>query len=146
MQFLSASPQFAMVSGASSNASEQLFDVFLQEIKVESVGRKMHVLRTASSAKQALNVVDNLVVIHRPTERRSIVFDIRLVDATDDNGVHYHLPITSPFSIPAQPTAAEQLAAASGATIGTSTCHYTSFAIHLFRLLPVKNSFCAFSR
>lgn len=56
--------------------------------------RKQHVLRLGHSGRFAMNIVDNLIVVHHQASATSLLFDIALSGEVDTNGITYHAPIT----------------------------------------------------
>ncbi|XP_017768331.1 PREDICTED: uncharacterized protein C18orf8 homolog [Nicrophorus vespilloides] len=59
---------------------------------------KSHVLRLGLSGRFAINVVDNLVLIHHQASRCSQIFDIALTGESDGN-VTYHIPMAPARSL-----------------------------------------------
>ncbi|XP_053097706.1 regulator of MON1-CCZ1 complex isoform X2 [Pangasianodon hypophthalmus] len=64
---------------------------------IEGSCKKAHVLKLNTSGKFALNVVDNLVVVHHQSSRTSLIFDIKLKEP--DCAVNIHQPILPAQSI-----------------------------------------------
>lgn len=69
-----------------------------------SAPKKSHVLRLGHSGRFAMNIVDDLVVVHHQATGTSLLFDIALSGETDADQVTYHTPITpgrpiKPFSL-----------------------------------------------
>ncbi|XP_055382845.1 regulator of MON1-CCZ1 complex isoform X2 [Condylostylus longicornis] len=65
--------------------------------------RKSHVLRLGHGGRFAMNVVDNLIIVHHQASATSMLFDINL-KGEDINDVTYHAPVTpgrtiKPFSL-----------------------------------------------
>lgn len=64
----------------------------------------MHILKLNRTGKFALNVVDNLVVVHHQDTETSVIFDIRLRGEFDGTVTFHHpvLPARSiqPYEIP----------------------------------------------
>lgn len=85
-------------------------EVVLYHLTRDTVCKKVHVLTLNRSGKFALNVVDNLVVVHHQDTETSLIFDINL-QGEIDGAVTIHQPILPalsirPFEIPqAVPTA-----------------------------------------
>lgn len=72
--------------------------------------KKTHVLRLDLSGRFAINVVDNLIIVHHQASKKSLVFDIAMCGETDGT-VTYHQPVVAlqpikPFtlSLPAVPS------------------------------------------
>lgn len=61
--------------------------------------RKAHILRLGLSGRFAMNIVDDLIVVHHQATSTSLLFDIGLTGLTDGNDVTSHDPITAPRSI-----------------------------------------------
>ncbi|KAF4024912.1 hypothetical protein G4228_016922 [Cervus hanglu yarkandensis] len=72
---------------------------------IEGACKKMHILKLNRTGKFALNVVDNLVVVHHQDTETSVIFDIRLRGEFDGSVTLHHpvLPARSiqPYQIPA---------------------------------------------
>lgn len=56
--------------------------------------KKSHVLCLGHSGRFAINIVDDLVVVHHQATGTSMLFDIALSGETDSAGVVHHTPIT----------------------------------------------------
>lgn len=61
--------------------------------------KKAHVLRLGLSGRFAMNIVDDLIVVHHQATSTSLLFDIGLSGFTDNNDVISHEPITTARSI-----------------------------------------------
>ncbi|BET01081.1 Colon cancer-associated protein Mic1-like [Nesidiocoris tenuis] len=73
-------------------------EVVIYTIKKLSEVKKTHVLRINRTGRFALNIVDNLIIVHNQFSKESMVFDI-----TDESSlaVSYHLPDVEPESLKA---------------------------------------------
>ncbi|KAJ1191162.1 hypothetical protein NDU88_000478 [Pleurodeles waltl] len=67
-------------------------EVVLYHMPREGSCKKMHVLKLNRTGKFAVNVVDNLVVVHHQDTETSVIFDIRLRGEFDGT-VTYHRPV-----------------------------------------------------
>uniref|UniRef100_A0ABI7WHN7 Regulator of MON1-CCZ1 n=1 Tax=Felis catus TaxID=9685 RepID=A0ABI7WHN7_FELCA len=71
---------------------------------IEGACKKMHILKLNRTGKFALNVVDNLVVVHHQDTETSVIFDIKLRGEFDGTVTFHHpvLPARSiqPYQIP----------------------------------------------
>uniref|UniRef100_A0A3Q2L3V6 Regulator of MON1-CCZ1 n=1 Tax=Equus caballus TaxID=9796 RepID=A0A3Q2L3V6_HORSE len=71
---------------------------------MEGACKKMHILKLNRTGKFALNVVDNLVVVHHQDTETSVIFDIKLRGEFDGTVTFHHpvLPARSiqPYQIP----------------------------------------------
>ncbi|XP_068849839.1 regulator of MON1-CCZ1 complex isoform X3 [Capricornis sumatraensis] len=80
-------------------------EVVLYHLPREGACKKMHILKLNRTGKFALNVVDNLVVVHHQDTETSVIFDIRLRGDFDGSVTLHHpvLPARSiqPCQIPA---------------------------------------------
>ncbi|CAN0191691.1 unnamed protein product [Rangifer tarandus platyrhynchus] len=80
-------------------------EVVLYHLPREGACKKMHILKLNRTGKFALNVVDNLVVVHHQDTETSVIFDIRLRGEFDGSVTLHHpvLPARSiqPYQIPA---------------------------------------------
>ncbi|KAM8967562.1 regulator of MON1-CCZ1 complex [Pelodytes ibericus] len=80
---------------ASSSAGAE---VVMYHLPREGYSKKMHILKLNRTGKFALNVVDNLVVVHHQDTETSVIFDIRLRGESDGT-VTLHQPVLPPHSI-----------------------------------------------
>ncbi|KAM6374976.1 regulator of MON1-CCZ1 complex isoform 4-T4 [Alca torda] len=81
---------------------------------IEGSCKKMHILKLNRTGKFALNVVDNLVVVHHQDTETSVIFDIRLKAEFDGSAtIHqfvlpprsiqpYQIPVAGPASVTSQ--------------------------------------------
>ncbi|XP_077126475.1 regulator of MON1-CCZ1 complex [Ranitomeya variabilis] len=89
-------------------------EVVLYHLPREGSCKKMHILKLNRTGKFALNVVDNLVVVHHQDTETSVIFDIRLRGEFDGSvilhqpvlparSIHpYQIPIAGPSAVPGQ--------------------------------------------
>ncbi|XP_036179069.1 regulator of MON1-CCZ1 complex isoform X4 [Myotis myotis] len=88
-------------SRASSSAGAE---VVLYHLPREGACKKTHILKLGRTGKFALNVVDNLVVVHHQDTETSVIFDIKLRGEFDGTVTFHHpvLPARSiqPYQIP----------------------------------------------
>uniref|UniRef100_A0A4X2KRJ2 Uncharacterized protein n=1 Tax=Vombatus ursinus TaxID=29139 RepID=A0A4X2KRJ2_VOMUR len=79
-------------------------EVVLYHLPREGVCKKTHILKLKRTGKFALNVVDNLVVVHHQDTETSVIFDIKLRGEFDGTITLHHpvLPARSiqPYQIP----------------------------------------------
>ncbi|KAM9225391.1 regulator of MON1-CCZ1 complex isoform 3-T3 [Dugong dugon] len=73
-------------------------EVVLYHLPREGACKKMHILKLNRTGKFALNVVDNLVVVHHQDTETSVIFDIKL-RGEFDGAVTVHHPVLPPRSI-----------------------------------------------
>ncbi|XP_032875426.1 regulator of MON1-CCZ1 complex [Amblyraja radiata] len=73
-------------------------EVILYYLPKEGQCKKMHILKLNTIGKFALNVVDNLVVVHHQSSQTSMIFDIKL-RAEFDGAVTIHQQVLLPLSI-----------------------------------------------
>ncbi|KAM6953239.1 regulator of MON1-CCZ1 complex [Aplochiton taeniatus] len=89
-------------------------EVVLYHLPREGSSKKSHVLKLNTTGKFALNVVDNLVVVHHQSSQTSILFDVNLRDPDCAVNVHQpvlparsihpcRIPLTGPAAVPTQP-------------------------------------------
>ncbi|XP_077990884.1 regulator of MON1-CCZ1 complex-like [Glandiceps talaboti] len=74
-------------------------EVVLYQLQKESPAKKTDVLRLNMSGRFALNVVDNLIVVHHQASKTTMIFDIKLGGESHDGYVTYHLPVLAPLPI-----------------------------------------------
>ncbi|KAM6374975.1 regulator of MON1-CCZ1 complex isoform 3-T3 [Alca torda] len=89
-------------------------EVVLYHLPREGSCKKMHILKLNRTGKFALNVVDNLVVVHHQDTETSVIFDIRLKAEFDGSAtIHqfvlpprsiqpYQIPVAGPASVTSQ--------------------------------------------
>ncbi|XP_077348703.1 regulator of MON1-CCZ1 complex isoform X2 [Lithobates pipiens] len=89
-------------------------EVVLYHLPREGSCKKMYILKLNRTGKFALNVVDNLVVVHHQDTETSVIFDIRLRGEYDGavilhqpvlpaRSIHpYHIPMTGPSAVAGQ--------------------------------------------
>ncbi|XP_028011565.2 regulator of MON1-CCZ1 complex isoform X2 [Eptesicus fuscus] len=79
-------------------------EVVLYHLPREGACKKTHILKLGRTGKFALNVVDNLVVVHHQDTETSVIFDIKLRGEFDGTVTFHHpvLPARSiqPYQIP----------------------------------------------
>ncbi|XP_078254098.1 regulator of MON1-CCZ1 complex isoform X2 [Rhinoraja longicauda] len=73
-------------------------EVIMYYLPREGQCKKMHILKLNTVGKFALNVVDNLVVVHHQSSQTSMIFDIKL-RAEFDGAVTIHQQVLLPLSI-----------------------------------------------
>uniref|UniRef100_A0A8C2Q8D2 Regulator of MON1-CCZ1 n=1 Tax=Cyprinus carpio TaxID=7962 RepID=A0A8C2Q8D2_CYPCA len=72
-------------------------EVVLYHLPREGTCRKTHVLKLNTTGKFALNVVDNLVVVHHQSSQSSLIYDIKLREL--DGALNVHQPVLPAQSI-----------------------------------------------
>uniref|UniRef100_A0A1B6C0U7 Uncharacterized protein n=2 Tax=Clastoptera arizonana TaxID=38151 RepID=A0A1B6C0U7_9HEMI len=65
--------------------------------KMTSVTKK-NVLKLDRNGRFAINIIDNLIVVHHQASKTSLLYDIRM-EAEYDGSVYYHCPVASPKPI-----------------------------------------------
>lgn len=73
-------------------------EIVLYQIHRDVAARKTDIMRLELSGRFAINVVNNLIVVHHQASRTSVIFDINL-DGESDGFVRYHHPVVSPLPI-----------------------------------------------
>ncbi|XP_066482521.1 regulator of MON1-CCZ1 complex isoform X1 [Tiliqua scincoides] len=80
-------------------------EVVLYHLPREGSCKKLHILKLYRTGKFALNVVDNLVVVHHQDTETSIIFDVRLKGEFDGTVTLHQLVLPArsiqPYQIPA---------------------------------------------
>lgn len=61
--------------------------------------QKAHILRLGINGRIAINIVDDIIVVHHQATGTSMLFDIGLPGSPDGGGVFSHEPLTVPRSI-----------------------------------------------
>ncbi|KAG1694155.1 Regulator of MON1-CCZ1 complex [Nymphon striatum] len=65
---------------------------------IEGPAKKTDILKLDLSGRFAINIVDNLIIVHHQESKTSLLFDIKL-PGESDGYVCYHHPVTNPMSI-----------------------------------------------
>ncbi|XP_061615017.1 regulator of MON1-CCZ1 complex isoform X2 [Phyllopteryx taeniolatus] len=81
----------------SRSANSGSAEVVLYHLPREGVCKKTHVLKLNTTGKFALNIVDNLVVVHHQSSQTSLMFDIKLKES--DSAISTHQPVLPARSI-----------------------------------------------
>ncbi|KAF3703883.1 putative protein C18orf8 Colon cancer-associated protein Mic1 [Channa argus] len=81
----------------SRTANSPSAEVVLYHLPREGACKKSHVLKLNTTGKFALNIVDNLVVVHHQSSQTSLIFDINLKEP--DSAVNTHQPVLPARSI-----------------------------------------------
>uniref|UniRef100_A0A665VHE7 Uncharacterized protein n=1 Tax=Echeneis naucrates TaxID=173247 RepID=A0A665VHE7_ECHNA len=104
----------------SRTANSPSAEVVLYHLPREGPCKKSHVLKLNTTGKFALNIVDNLVVVHHQSSQTSLIFDIKLKEpecavnthqpALPARSIHpYRIPLSGPAVVPSQPPVPCQL-------------------------------------
>ncbi|KAM9331635.1 LOW QUALITY PROTEIN: regulator of MON1-CCZ1 complex [Pholidichthys leucotaenia] len=105
----------------SRTANSPSAEVVLYHLPREGTCKKRHVLKLTPQGKFALNVVDNLVVVHHQSSQTSLIFDIKLKESDSSSvsshqpvpppAAHhpYRIPLSGPAVVPSQPPVPSQL-------------------------------------
>uniref|UniRef100_A0A8C2XLR6 Regulator of MON1-CCZ1 n=1 Tax=Cyclopterus lumpus TaxID=8103 RepID=A0A8C2XLR6_CYCLU len=88
---------FVMYLKHHSRTNSPTAEVVLYHLPREGVCKKTHVLKLNTTGKFALNIVDNLVVVHHQSSQTSLIFDIKLKEP--DCAVNTHQPVLPARSI-----------------------------------------------
>ncbi|CAF93193.1 unnamed protein product, partial [Tetraodon nigroviridis] len=95
-------------------------EVVLYHLPREGACKKTHILKLNTTGKFALNIVDNLVVVHHQSSQTSLIYDIKLKDAECAVNTHqpvlparsihpYSIPMSGSSVVPSQPPVSCQL-------------------------------------
>uniref|UniRef100_A0A3B5KUC5 Uncharacterized protein n=1 Tax=Xiphophorus couchianus TaxID=32473 RepID=A0A3B5KUC5_9TELE len=95
-------------------------EVVLYHLPREGACKKSHVLKLNTTGKFALNIVDNLIVVHHQSSQTSLIFDTRLKEPDCAVNTHqpvlparsihpYRIPLSGPAAVPTQPPVPCQL-------------------------------------
>uniref|UniRef100_A0A4W6FQT5 Regulator of MON1-CCZ1 n=1 Tax=Lates calcarifer TaxID=8187 RepID=A0A4W6FQT5_LATCA len=104
----------------SRTANSTSAEVVLYHLPREGACKKSHVLKLNTTGKFALNIVDNLVVVHHQSSQTSLIFDIKLKEPDCAVNTHqpvlparsihpYRIPLSGPAVVPSQPPVPCQL-------------------------------------
>ncbi|XP_034415996.1 regulator of MON1-CCZ1 complex isoform X2 [Cyclopterus lumpus] len=105
---------FVMYLKHHSRTNSPTAEVVLYHLPREGVCKKTHVLKLNTTGKFALNIVDNLVVVHHQSSQTSLIFDIKLKEPDCAVNTHqpvlparsihpYRIPLAGPAVVPSQP-------------------------------------------
>ncbi|KAL1124722.1 hypothetical protein AAG570_001345 [Ranatra chinensis] len=89
-------PRILVMTYQNVNGKNQAELVVYTIIKLSSV-KKTHLLRIDQTGCFAVNLVDNLIIVHNQESKSSMVFDI--TESEFQGSVSYHYPIVDPKSI-----------------------------------------------
>lgn len=73
-------------------------EIVLYQLQKEGPAKKTDILKLDMSGRFAVNVVDNLVMVHHQASKTSVIFDIRL-EGKSDGYVTYHFPVLPALGI-----------------------------------------------
>ena len=73
-------------------------EVVLYQVQKDLPAKKTSVLRLGAVGRFAVNVVDNLIVVHHQASRTSMIFDINL-NGECDGQINYYYPVLAPLPI-----------------------------------------------
>lgn len=73
-------------------------EIVMYQVQKEGPARKTDVLRLDMSGRFAINVVDNLVMVHHQASKTSVIFDVKL-EGKSDGYARHHYPVMSPLPI-----------------------------------------------
>ena len=73
--------------------------IALYNILKDSPFRLTHILQLYLTGKFAINIVDDIIVVHHQTSQTSLLFDINLPETKKKGIVSYHSPIVPPYTI-----------------------------------------------
>ncbi|KAG7276393.1 hypothetical protein CRUP_021904 [Coryphaenoides rupestris] len=104
----------------SRTANSPSAEVVLYHLPREGPCKKSHVLKLNTTGKFALNIVDNLVVVHHQSTQTSLIYDIHLKEPDCALNTHqpvlparsihpYRIPLTGPAVVASQPPVPCQL-------------------------------------
>ena len=73
-------------------------EVALYQLQRDMPAKKTAVLKLGAIGRFAVNIVDNLIVIHHQASKTSMIFDLKL-NAEYERQISYHYPVLSPLPI-----------------------------------------------
>ncbi|XP_015783054.1 regulator of MON1-CCZ1 complex [Tetranychus urticae] len=73
--------------------------ISIYTLQKEGPARKTHILQLRLTGRFAINIVDNLVVVHHKTSQASLMFDIKSPSGQIQSGITYLSPILQPSPI-----------------------------------------------
>uniref|UniRef100_A0A8C9SSH7 Regulator of MON1-CCZ1 n=1 Tax=Scleropages formosus TaxID=113540 RepID=A0A8C9SSH7_SCLFO len=89
-------------------------EVVLYHLQREGACKRSHILKLNTTGKFALNVVDNLVIVHHQSSQTSFMFDIKMKDT--DSNLNIHQPV-----LPARSIHPYKIALTGPAAVGSQT-------------------------
>ncbi|KAK2168546.1 hypothetical protein LSH36_16g11043 [Paralvinella palmiformis] len=96
-------------------------EIALYHIPRDNATRKAHILKLDMSGRFAVNIVDNLVIVHHQASKTSMFFDIMLKGDTDGYVVT-HQPVLSPLPIKPFKLKLQSVPTSSGVEVQEYTC------------------------
>lgn len=75
------------------------FNYYSHSLWREGLPKKSHILQLRLTGRFAINVVDDIIIVHHQTSQTSLLFDIRFPSSTTQGDVTYHLSIVPPYTI-----------------------------------------------
>ncbi|XP_046571702.1 LOW QUALITY PROTEIN: regulator of MON1-CCZ1 complex-like [Haliotis rubra] len=73
-------------------------EIVLYQLQKESPAKRTEVLQLNMSGRFAINIVDNLIMVHHQASKTSMIFDIKM-EGDSDGFIKYHFPVLSPLPI-----------------------------------------------
>ncbi|XP_059481011.1 regulator of MON1-CCZ1 complex isoform X2 [Neocloeon triangulifer] len=73
-------------------------EVLIYTMEKMLTAKKSHILRLEKTGRFAVNVVDNLILVHHQASKTSMIFDVSL-SGDSDGYISYHHPIAMPLPI-----------------------------------------------
>ncbi|KAJ9577097.1 hypothetical protein L9F63_006334, partial [Diploptera punctata] len=95
---LYGSPSIVVLRHQPRGVTGQGAEVVIYTIQKMLTAKKSHILRLDMSGRFAINVVDNLIIVHHQASKTSMLFDINM-DGESDGFVTYHQPVAVPRPI-----------------------------------------------
>ncbi|PSN57717.1 Uncharacterized protein C0J52_00327 [Blattella germanica] len=95
---LYGAPSIVVLRHQPRGVTGQGAEVVIYTIQKMLTAKKSHILRLDMSGRFAINVIDNLIVVHHQASKTSMLFDINM-DGESDGFVTYHQPVTIPRPI-----------------------------------------------
>ena len=71
------------------------YNKYILYTRKDSIPLKTDILITNLSGRFAINIVDDLIIVHHQTSKSSLIFDINLPPNEIYGNTKYHLPIIS---------------------------------------------------
>lgn len=103
LAILYGSPSIVVLRHQPRGVAGQGAEVVVYTIQKMLTARKSHILRLDMTGRFAINVIDNLIIVHHQASKTSMLFDINM-GREPDGFVTYHQPVASlrpikPFSM-----------------------------------------------
>ena len=112
------------------NSQRDFSGAYISVYTVQKDGhtRQTHLLQLFLTGRFAINLVDDLVVVHHQTSQTSLLFDIQQTPVRVERSVAYHSPIVPPYTI--KPLKHVETGAATSNEVQNVVLYSTSWVVY----------------